>query len=92
MRCAGRTQIDKASGATTTSFPLSALGSGSGLGDRAWAFAFWRFYVFYKGEADITTNVWRLDPSDGSLVEVLHETGYRVVGAGVSTCAPIDLI
>ncbi len=87
-------QLDKTSGATTTTYPMTALDSGSGLGDRAWAFAFWggRFYVFFKGELDVTTNVWRLDPSDGSVVEVLHETGYRIVGAGVSTCAPIDLI
>lgn len=86
--------IDQASGATTRTFPMSELGSGSGLGDRAWAFAFWgaRFYVFYKGDLDTTTNVWRLDPADGSVVEVLHGTGYRIVGAGVSTCAPIELI
>lgn len=86
-------QIDKLSGATTRSFPMSALGSG-GTGDRAWAFAFWggRFFVFYKGPTDATTNVWRLDPADGSVVEVVHDTGYRIVGAGVSTCAPVVLI
>ena len=86
--------IDQGSGATTRTFPMSELGSGSGLGDRAWAFAFWgaRFYVFYKGDFDTTTNVWRLDPADGSVIEVLHDTGYRIVGAGVSTCAPIELI
>ncbi|MCB9591726.1 MAG: hypothetical protein H6719_03240 [Sandaracinaceae bacterium] len=87
-------QIDKSTGATTRSFPISEISSGSGLGDTAWAFAFWggRFYVFYKGDADLTTNVWRLDPADGSVLEVLHESGYRIVGAGVSTCAPIILI
>jgi len=87
-------QIDQATGSTSTSYPMTEIAGGGGLGDTAWAFAFWggRFYVFYKGSLDATTNVWLLDPSDGSVVEVLHETGYRIVGAGVSTCAPIVLI
>ncbi len=86
--------IDRASGATSTTYPIAQIGGGPGVGDRAWAFAFWggRFYVFYKGELDATTNVWQLDPSDGSVVERIHDTGFRIVGAGVSTCAPVDLI
>lgn len=87
-------RIDQGSASTSQSFPISEIGGGIGVGDRAWAFAFWggRFFVFYKGESDLTTNVWRLDPEDGSVVEVIHDTGYRIVGAGVSTCAPVDLI
>lgn len=85
--------IDKASGNTSTSYPMPQL-TDSGSGDRAWAFAFWggRFFVFYKSSDDDSTNVWRLDPSDGSVVELIHDSGYRIVGAGVSTCAPVELI
>jgi hypothetical protein len=85
-------QIDQSSGATPRTFPMSELGSS--VGAQAWAFAFWggRFFVFYQGATDLTTNIWRLDPADGSVVEVLHDTGYRIVGAGVSTCAPVELI
>lgn len=87
-------RIDTATGGTAQSFPINEIGGGLGLGDRAWAFAFWGglFHIFYKGELDATTNVWRLNPEDGSVVEMIHESGYRIVGAGVSTCAPVDLI
>ncbi len=60
----------------------------------AWAFAFWggRYYVFIEETLAPSTDVWRLDPSDGSFERVLEDTGYRIVGAGVSTCAPVELI
>lgn len=84
-------QIDKTSGETPVTFPLDVLGTDSA---RAWAFAFWggRFYVFLQRSSDPSTKIWRLDPSDGSLEEVVSDTGYRIVGAGVSTCAPVELI
>jgi len=84
-------QIDKASGGTSREFPLSAIDT---TATQAWAFAFWggRFYIFIQALFDTSTNVWRLDPTDGSVVEVVHDSGYRVVGAGVSTCAPVELI
>ena len=63
-------------------------------GDLAWAFAFWggRYYIFFKGVEDPSTNIWQLTPSTAELVEVVTDTGLNIVGAGVSTCAPIDLI
>ena len=84
-------QIDKTSGATPVTFPLDALGTDTA---RSWAFAFWggRYYVFLKRMSDASTKIWRLDPSDGSLEEVVSDTGYSIVGAGVSTCAPVELI
>jgi hypothetical protein len=76
---------------TGTAFDLSAVGSGM---PAAWAFAFWggRFYVFLQSAADLSTNVWRVDPTDSSVTRVLENTGFRIVGAGVSTCAPTELI
>jgi hypothetical protein len=84
-------QIDKSSGADLQTFDLGPL---AGSTPSAWAFAFWggRFFVFLQTMGDPSTNVWRLDPSDGSFTQELSNTGYRIVGAGVSTCAPVDLI
>jgi hypothetical protein len=83
-------RIDKASAGTVESFQLPAL---AGTTPSAWAFAFWggRFYVFYQSALDPSTNVFRVDP-DGTVTEVLSDIGYRIVGAGVSTCAPVELI
>ncbi len=83
-------QLDKSSGVTITSHQLAELGS---TPPSAWAFAFWggRFYVFYQALLDPSTNVWRVDP-DGTVTQVIANTGLRVVGAGVSTCAPVELI
>ncbi|NIS34972.1 MAG: hypothetical protein GWO04_35770 [Actinobacteria bacterium] len=83
-------QLDKSSGVTIAQHQLAELGSQP---PSAWAFAFWggRFYVFYQALLDPSTNVWRVDP-DGTVTQVLSNTGYRIVGAGVSTCAPVELI
>jgi len=84
-------RIDKADGNTLQTFPLAELGGG--ISPSAWAFAFWggRFYVFYQDLLDPSTNVWRVDP-DGTVTQALSNIGYRIVGAGVSTCAPVELI
>ncbi len=83
-------QIDKTRGGSVREFPLSAIPPTRG---GAWAFGFWggRFYIFLQGDTDPSTNVWRLDPSDGSVAQILNNTGMRIVGAGVSTCAPTEL-
>ena len=60
----------------------------------AWAFAHWggRFYIFtthstlFGGES---SKVLRLDPTTGKVTTLLNSSPYRVVGAGVSTCAPV---
>lgn len=61
---------------------------GANLGN-AWAFAAWGgdFYLF-TAPAD-ATQVTRYRPSDGS-VRVIASTSLKVVGAGVSTCAPSE--
>ena len=83
-------QIDKESGDTIQTFDLQPL---QGITPSAWAFAFWggRFYIFLQRAMDLSTHVWRLDPDTGDVEDVLPNTGYRIVGAGVSTCAPVEL-
>jgi len=85
-------RIDGTSGATMREIDASALDTGAR--PTAWAFAYWggRFYVFLQTEADDSTNIWRVTESTGAVELVRREVGYRVVGAGVSTCAPTDLI
>jgi hypothetical protein len=82
-------QIDKASGNATMSFPLSSL-SGT---PEAWAFAFWGgdFWIFLKRSSDASTTVYQLKQSDGSVKAVKSNTGRKIVGAGVSTCAPVTV-
>lgn len=84
-------QIDKASGAELQSIPLGSLPNvNSGL-MAAWAFAYWggSFYIFYMvNPPDSSTQVYKLE-YDGTLVNYIPNTGLVVVGAGVSTCAPI---
>jgi hypothetical protein len=60
----------------------------------AWDFAFWggRFYLFIEFQEAPSTNVYVFTPSTGELSEVLTDIGFTVVGAGVSTCAPVELI
>ena len=58
-----------------------------------WAFAAWGgdFYLFTADRYDMTdpyTTVTRFRPSDGSLTVLASSIGFRVVGAGSSTCAP----
>lgn len=82
-------QLDKASGSEMGTMPLSAL-SGQPM---AWAFAFWGgdFWIFLQRSSDSNTHVWHLKTADGSVSDVVDATGRTIVGAGVSTCAPIKI-
>ncbi len=81
-------RLDKASAREADAWSLPAL-SGQ---PRAWAFAHWggRYYIYVSTQrgGSERSQVLRLDPSDGSTETVIDESPYRVVGAGVSTCAP----
>lgn len=59
------------------------------IGD-AWAFAFWGgdFWLFTSDNRP-TSEVHRYRPSTGELQLVIPDVGYEIVGAGVSTCAPV---
>ena len=61
-----------------------------------WAFSFWggSFYFYTMPDETVypnrTTNVTKYDPGTGALdTSYMTNIGFRIVGAGVSTCAPI---
>jgi hypothetical protein len=83
-------QIDKTSGATLQEFDVSAVDTSLIPIPSAWAFAFWggRDYIFYQGASDNSTGIYRLDPATSAVDTIMSDIGYRIVGAGVSTCAP----
>ena len=61
---------------------------------RAWAFAHWggKFYVFITtGFTVANSRVLLLDPTNGSETVAVANSPNIVVGAGVSTCAPISV-
>ncbi len=85
-------QLDKATGAEIKTFPLSALKASILVSPLAWAFAFWGgdYYIFLQGDADSSTNVWKMTAA-GAVTKYIPNTGFRIVGAGVSTCAPLTI-
>jgi hypothetical protein len=57
-----------------------------------YAFAFWGgdFYVFTSSDG-VSSQVTRFSPADGSVMVVTQTaSGQAIVGAGVSTCAPMQ--
>ncbi len=81
-------EIDKATGAILSSVPLTQIGTPSDF-----AFSFWggRFYLYtYPNATGTTTNVSEYDPKTGTVdTTYMTDIGFLIVGAGVSTCAPI---
>ncbi|MDD5307684.1 MAG: hypothetical protein PHU25_10230 [Deltaproteobacteria bacterium] len=79
--------IDKTSGGLIATYPLPAYITNS---PSAWAFAYWggAFYIFYESSSDTSTQVYRVDAANGQTEVWMADTGKRIVGAGVSTCAP----
>jgi hypothetical protein len=86
-------RIDKGTAGNAQTWTLPSL-TGT---VRAWAFAHWggHFFIFITTNDGLfdTANVLRLDPAGnggaGTVTTALSDTGKIVVGAGVSTCAPI---
>ena len=78
-----------------TGMPEAVLEAPSLAGQpRAWAFAFWggSFYIFLDRATDASTKVWKVNATTGVLTPALAETGRTIVGAGVSTCAPVEIL
>lgn len=78
--------IDKRTAKTTASWSVTpSKGSPS-----AWAFAHWggKFYIFITAGGD--ARVLRLDPDTGRTAVMHRHLPFRVVGAGVSTFAPVE--
>jgi hypothetical protein len=57
-----------------------------------WAFSFWggKFYLYTcPNDPTRTSNVTQYDPATGATdTSYMVDVGFRIVGAGVSTCAP----
>ena len=82
------TQIDPDSEGPLTQYPLPTVDTGSD-----WAFSFYAgdFYLYTADkydENDPDTVVTRFRPSDGSVTVIDPQLGFRIVGAGSSTCVP----
>lgn len=82
-------EVQKPSGATPNPRSLPGVDTGTD-----WAFSFWGGdFWFYTANRDAlpnnTSTVTRLETATGQLSQVLVNIGFRIVGAGVSTCAPL---
>ncbi len=87
-------QIDKSTGGGTG--PQRAIPGGLGGTVAAWAFAQWggKFYMFVTTTDFLGTEnstVRTIDRMTGQYQLVLSNLPYTIVGAGVSTCAPITI-
>lgn len=83
-------QLNKTTAGNDQSWNLPGLGNQV----RAWAFAHWggRYYIFITTQdllGNTTSQVQRFDPATGNAEVILPDIPYIIVGAGVSTCAPV---
>jgi len=80
-------QIDKTSGATSNAVTMTGVEQPD-----YWAFSFWGgdFYLYTcNSDKSRTTDVTHYSPSTGTIdTTYMTNIGFRIVGAGVSTCAP----
>ena len=86
----GSPRVSRVVPATGEELDEIPVGSAITGAPNAWAFAHWggQFYLFYKSQTDPSSNVF-LVKKDGSVEEIIGDTGRYIVGAGVSTCAPL---
>lgn len=90
------TKLDKMTGASSTSYTLTTL---KGI-PSAWAFAFWGgdYWVFLAkaGSGPFPTPgktvVYQVDGMTGAIKGMTDTVTRSIVGAGVSTCAPIVIL
>ncbi len=84
-------EVDKANGAMLSTIPLPGVQLGGG-----WAFAQFAgdFYFFTDGQNDSKSEITHIDYDDSDangkqdITVVVQNAPLKVVGAGVSTCAP----
>jgi hypothetical protein len=81
-------EIDKTSGATAPPVEITAVPM-----PLAWSFSFWggHFYLYTSQEDGSGSDVADYDPVSGRVdVSYMQGIGFDIVGAGVSTCAPVN--
>jgi hypothetical protein len=77
--------IEKASASTSEKRALEGVSTGS-----AWAFSFWGGDFWFYTSFGLPSSVTRLRAKTGEIEIVKPDVGgFRIVGAGVSTCAPL---
>jgi hypothetical protein len=80
-------KLNKASGAALTTYPEASI---RGM-PMDWAFAFWGgdFWIFLQRSGEVNTVVYQVDGMNGMMKSMTQASGRSIVGAGVSTCAPV---
>jgi hypothetical protein len=83
-------QIDKSNAAIISNAQPAGVSVGGG-----WAFAFWggSFYLFTAPDGSSRVTKFTPDPNNpntGTTSIEVQSVGFTIVGAGVSTCAPVD--
>lgn len=83
-------QFDKATGALVTTYNQPTL-AGTNTG---YAFAHWGgdFWVFLIKNGEPSTTVYQVNGMTGAIDGTTPTTGRTIVGAGVSTCAPVVIL
>lgn len=78
-------QVDKSSGATPNPVTMNGVQTPTD-----WAFSFWGGHFYLYTSQGLGTTVADYDPTSGSVnPNYMPNIGFDIVGAGVSTCAPI---
>ena len=83
-------QFDKTTGGIAKTFTEPQLGGTM----TAYAFAHWggHFWVFLQRGTEPNTTVYEIDGTTGVISTTTPATGRTIVGAGVSTCAPVVIL
>lgn len=83
-------QFDKQTGTAAKTYTLPTL-AGTMTG---YAFAHWGgdFWVFLIKNSETSTTVYQIDGMTGAIKGTTPTTGRVIVGAGVSTCAPVVIL
>lgn len=78
-------ELDKTDSQLLGEMPLDTIDIGTGF-----AYAFWGgdFWVFTAPNGT-SSQVDRFEPTAGIATTMLVDVGFKIVGAGVSTCAPV---
>jgi hypothetical protein len=82
-------RLDKGNGGAQQTFPLPELAGEP----TAWAFAFYGgdYWIFLAKDLELSTTVYQMDGMTGAIKSMLPTGSRTIVGAGVSTCAPVIL-
>ena len=83
-------KINKTNGTAATTFPETSLAGTP----QAWAFAFWGgdYWIFLMKDSELATTVYQVDGTSGMIVGMTPTNTRTIVGAGVSTCAPVVIL